>query len=436
MTFETARDLLAANDQSHVLRFWSELSETDRTALLEQIASLDFPSIARMKLLLKETASAASGEEFPPAPVETPTSAEFAVAGKVGSDLIRAGRTGVLVVAGGQGSRLGFEGPKGAYPIGPVTGRSLFYFHTRKIAALAKEYGVRIPFYIMTSDTNDAATRAHFAENDYFGLAKEDVFFFVQGMWPALTAEGKIILDTPSHIFMSPDGHGGTLSALAASGAIADMERRGVTMLYFFQVDNPMVEICDPVFMGLHELRKADISVKVCAKRAPSEGLGIVVKRGDRFAMVEYSELTDEQKNRRRPDGSLYYNYGSVAIHVFSREFLKKEALGNMPLHVAVKKIPFCDEHGKTVKPEKNNGYKFEKFIFDVLPDAGRVLNLAFDRTEEFSPLKNASGDDSPESVRRDLIAKWTRHLAAAGVSIPETGVFEIDPCDPLTPIN
>jgi UDP-N-acetylglucosamine/UDP-N-acetylgalactosamine diphosphorylase len=253
-------------------------------------------------------------------------------------------------------------------------------------------------------------------------------------MWPALDAKGHIILDQPGHIFMSPDGHGGTLTALAKDGCLADMERRGINTVFYFQVDNPMVEIADPAFIGLHVARQADVSVKLCAKRDPKEGLGVVVERGGRFEMVEYTELTDEQANRRTAAGELYFKYGSVAIHVFSFAFMKAEANKAMPLHVAHKKIPVCQEDGSVVKPEKNNGYKFEKFIFDVLPDAKTVLNLAFDRAEEFSPVKNASGVDSPATCKHDMQAKWLRWFKAAGIQMPVNAsgapVFpmEIDP--------
>lgn len=435
MTFDQAKDILERNGQGHVLRFWDRLDEGGRTQLLDQVAGLDFASIARMQGLLKECKAEAAKVSEPVAPsVVEFTPESHAEAYAAGEAEIRAGKVAVLLVAGGQGSRLGYEGPKGAYSIGPVTGRSLFYFHARKIVALCRRYGVRIPFYIMTSDANDAATRAHFEDHNYFGLDRNDVTFFVQGMWPALDAEGRIILDQPGHVFMSPDGHGGTLTALAKDGCLADMERRGINTVFYFQVDNPMVEIADPAFVGLHVMRAADISVKLCAKRDPKEGLGVVVERDGRFEMVEYTELTDEQANRRTPDGELYFKYGSVAIHVFSFAFMKAEANKAMPLHVAHKKIPVCQDDGSVVKPEANNGYKFEKFIFDVLPDARAVVNLAFDRAEEFSPVKNASGNDSPATCKHDMQAKWLRWLKGAGVQMPVSAggasvlPLEIDP--------
>jgi len=434
MTFEQAKKVLETYGQGHVLRFWDMLDEGARLQLLDQTEGLDFANLVRMQGLLKAKHVAAPvTEPQAPAVVEwTPeTRAEAYAAGEAE---IRGGRVAVLLVAGGQGSRLGYNGPKGAYAIGPVTGRPLFYFHARKIVGLCRRYGVRIPFYIMTSEANDAATRAHFEDHNYFGLDRNDVAFFIQGVWPALDSKGLIILDQPGHIFMSPDGHGGTLTALAKEGCLADMERRGINTVFFFQVDNPMVEIADPAFIGLHVMRHADFSLKLCAKREPKEGLGVVVERDGRSEMVEYTELTDEQANRRSANGELYFKYGSVAIHVFSFAFMKAETNKAMPLHIAHKKIPFCSEDGLMITPEKNNGYKFEKFIFDVLPDAKIAVNLAFDRAEEFSPVKNATGNDSPSTCRHDMQAKWLRWFKTAGIQMPINAsgdpVFplEIDP--------
>ena len=442
MTYEEAKALLAKHNQPHLLRFWDKLNKAAQAALLRQVAALDFASIGRMQaMLLAKDAPAAAGEIRPARVVELDAAARKRAVAR-GEEELRSGRVGVVLVAGGQGSRLGFEGPKGAFPIGPVTNAVLFHFHVRKVLALARRYSVSVPLYIMVSDANHAATRACFEAHQWFGMKPEDVHFFEQGMWPALDAEGRIILDAPGHIFQSPDGHGGTLSALVASGALADMEKRGLKTIYYFQVDNPMVEVADPAFLGVHLNEQADISLKVCAKRDPQEGLGVVVERNGRCAMVEYSELTNEQKNQRATGGDLYFKYGSVAIHVFSLPFLKQEARAALPLHVAFKKVPVCGDDGKTVTPAKPNGYKFEKFIFDVLPDAKKVVNLAFDRREEFSPVKNATGDDSPATTKRDLSAKWARWLKAVGVAVPDDDAgyplvpVEIDPCLALDPAD
>lgn len=431
MTYEQATALLKKNGQEQVLRFWKKLSAKERKALLAQIESIDFKEVARCQAMLPGSGVAAETVKRgrPTAPkVAELKGAALKKAVAAGEGELAAGHVGVLLVAGGQGSRLGFDGPKGAYSIGPVTGASLFYFHARKVLAMSIRYATRIPFYVMTSAANYDATVQHFEENEYFGLNADDVVFFRQGMWPGMTADGKIILDAPGHVFMSPDGHGGMISALKANGCFADMEARGVTTLFYFQVDNPMVEVADPAFIGLHALEESDYSLKLCAKRDPNEGLGMVVKRDGHFDMIEYTEMTDEMNNRRTKSGDLYFKFGSPAIHVFSRVFLERLAAKDMPLHLAHKKIATVDEKGTVVKASEPNGYKFEKFIFDALPEAKGVTCFAFDRHEEFSPVKNAEGKDSPATCKADLQAKWRRQLAKAGISVSESVAVELDP--------
>ncbi len=429
MTYEQASTLLKKNGQEQILRFWKKLSAADRKALLAQIESIDFKEVKRCQGVLAGEGAVAVKKGKPTAPkVAELKGAALKKAVAAGEKELAAGHVGVLLVAGGQGSRLGFEGPKGAYSIGPVTGASLFYFHARKVLAASVKYATNIPFYVMTSEANYDATVQHFEENEYFGLNEDDVFFFRQGMWPGMTADGKIILDAPGRIFMSPDGHGGMISALKANGCFADMKKRGVKTLFYFQVDNPLVEVADPAFIGLHTLEKSEYSLKLCAKRDPNEGLGMVVKRDGHFDMIEYTEMTDEMNNRRTKTGDLYFKYGSPAIHVFDRAFLEREAAKPMPLHLAHKKIATVDDKGNVVKATEPNGYKFEKFIFDALADAKGVTCFAFDRADEFSPVKNAEGSDSPASCKADLQAKWRRQLAKAGVAVSEKVAVELDP--------
>lgn len=434
LTFDEAARALNEHGQGHVLQFWNELDERSRSDLLAQIDTLDLENVDYMRSLLAKTEEESAVAAFSPAPVVHLSESEEEEAGAAGDALLSAGRVGVLLVAGGQGTRLGFDGPKGAFPVAPISGNTLFAIHARKIAAMERKYGAGIPFYVMTSQANDAATRAFFEEHGCFGLAEERVVFFVQGMWPALTEDGKIILDRRDHIFMGPDGHGGVLAALRDRGVLADMAERGLEHVFYFQVDNPLVEIADPVFVGLHSSRDAEVSTKVCAKRDPEEGLGAVVLRGGRNSIVEYTELTDEQKHEVLPNGDLKFNFGSVAIHTFSRKFLEKEANARLPLHLAHKKVPYCNESGETVQPTEANAYKFEKFIFDSLPHADRWVNLVFARENEFSPVKNADGQDSPDTTRRDMMLKFMRMLEECGVQVPvdAQGVpvhrIEIDP--------
>ncbi|MBE6381728.1 MAG: UDPGP type 1 family protein [Lentisphaerae bacterium] len=428
MKLEEAKKLLEKCGQEHVLAFWNKLGKKEREALLAQVATIEPESVKYCQEALAKGADVPDSSKGKAPKVAVLKGKKLAAAVEAGEKELKAGRVAALLVAGGQGSRLGYDGPKGCYSIGPITDAPLFYFHARKILARTIRYGRPIPFYVMTSEANNAATVECFEKNDYFGLNPKDVFFFTQGMWPGMTKDGKIILDAPGHVFMSPDGHGGLLAALKKSGALADMKKRGIKSVFFFQVDNPLVEIADPAFIGYHVMNKSEYSLKLCAKRDPKEKVGVPMQFGKTFRMVEYTEMTDEQCNRKAKDGSLYFLYGSPAIHVFDREFLDREASQPMPLHLAFKKIPQVDGKGKVVKPTEPNGYKFEKFIFDILPKAKVAAFLAFEQKDEFSPVKNAEGGDSPATCKADMQAKWRRWLAEVGVTVAEGVPLEIDP--------
>ena len=420
-SISAARQVCGQHQQEHLLAWWDRLDEPRRAELLSQIEALDWPTIERMRAELVAERDTTGSAAFEAADAVHPPAAEQAQARATGEAALRAGEVGVILVAGGQGTRLGFDAPKGTFAIGPLSGASLFEIHARKILAAERRSGCPLPFYIMTSHANDADTRRFFAERRFFGLDPARVMFFTQGMLPALWPDGRIVLESPSRIFLGPDGHGGLLDALRRTGMLDDMRRRGLATLFYFQVDNPLVEIAEPAFLGLHVLHRAQMSIKVCAKRDPEEGLGVIVRRKDRLGIVEYTDplLTHNMKIDRRPNGDLLFKYGSVAIHVFARTFLESEADAGLPLHRAHKKVPYCDAEGHTVKPKKENAYKSEKFIFDALPDAERSLAVEFDREEEFSPVKHATGADSPETTRRGMMVKFARWLEACGVEVP-----------------
>jgi UDP-N-acetylglucosamine/UDP-N-acetylgalactosamine diphosphorylase len=437
MTYTEAKAILERHGQGHVLAFWETLNAAQRDGFLGQVERLDWATIERIRAMLKDgpgDGSSAVHAAIEPAPVLSLGESEAAGFRSAGERALREGKVGVILVAGGQGTRLGYDGPKGTYRLAPLSGASLFEIHARKILALERRYGARIPFYIMTSEGNDAETRRFFEDNRCFGLDPERVRFFVQGTLPAFWPDGRMVLEAPDRLFAAPDGHGGILTALDRRGMLADMEARGVATLFYFQVDNPLVAIADPVFVGLHVRRRADMSLKVCAKRDAGEGLGVVVVRGGRLAVVEYTELTADQKQARRPDGDLLFKFGSVAIHIFSLAFLKREAAAGLPLHLAHKKVAYCDANGRAVKPSAPNAYKVEKFIFDALPDAATGVILEFKREDEFAPVKNAEGEDSPATARAAMMARFARWLADCGVPPPRDAQgrlacrLEIDP--------
>jgi len=414
--------------QSGVFRFWAELSEADRSALLEQAAEIDLDELDHLvETLVKGegTHSKINYDQLISAPyVELPSDeaiqSEWDEAKKLGEAAIRAGKVGAFTVAGGQGTRLGYNGPKGTFSVTPIKQKSLFQVFAEKILAARRAYDCSFPWYVMTSHINHEATVGFFEENGYFGLSADSVTFFKQGRMPAVDLEGKIILEAPAKIAMSPDGHGGALRALERSGSLDDMASQGVEYLSYFQVDNPLVQIVDPTFVGFHIKAGSTMSSKMLPKAYEKEKLGHFCMQDDRMVVVEYSDMPDELTALRDEDGQLTFRAGSIAIHVVSVAFIRELAAPGSPLqlpfHKANKKIAFADESGATIKPAEANGVKFEMFVFDSLPFASNPVVIETTRLGDFSPVKNAEGIDSPASCSEDQQKLFVQWLNAAGL--------------------
>jgi UDP-N-acetylglucosamine/UDP-N-acetylgalactosamine diphosphorylase len=412
--------------QGHVFRFWEELTPTERERLLRQAAGIDLAFMQDLwrRYILTPQDRFFKGELDQPDVIPIPGTpeqmAQAAQARLRGEEALRTGLVGVILVAGGQSSRLGQPYPKGLLPIGPITGKSLLQFHAEKILAISRRVGKPIPWYIMTSETTHTATVAHFRENRFFGLPEDSVHFFQQNMIPAMDSQGKFFLEARDRIFVNPDGHGGLLRALSRSGALDDMQARGLKWLFYFQVDNVLIKICDPVFLGYHLREGAEVSAKVLRRRDGQEKMGIAGKVGGRPVVIEYSDLHEERLASLLPDGNLRYWAGSIAIHVFNVDLLERlqDSGFSLPYHVAHKKIPHLDAAGRMVEPKKENGYKFEQFIFDVLPQARKVVFMEVARGEEFSALKYSQGTDSPATAQKDMMRLWARWLEKAGCRV------------------
>ncbi|MCI0499179.1 MAG: UDPGP type 1 family protein [Planctomycetales bacterium] len=417
--------------QEQVLRFLGELPQDQKNTLLLQVSGLNLDKIqVCVENYVKNEVSVTISEHFEPAPSYpaspgTPQMTQkYARARQFGERLLREGRVGGFVVAGGQGTRLGYDGPKGNYPISPIRNKTLFAIFAETLLAASQKYGTAIPFYIMTSPLNYGATVEIFASADYYGLGRDNVFIFQQGTLPNFGFDGKILLSAKDQIASSPDGHGGSLKALYAAGAVADMKRRGVEYLSYWQVDNPLVKLMDPLFIGLHAMDEAEMSSKALLKAGPLEKVGNFCLANGKVTVIEYSDLPDEQALRKNPDGSLVFELGSIGIHIINRSFIEKLSAGGdfaLPFHRAVKKIPYIDETGTLVQPDKPNGVKLETFVFDALPMAGRSVILQTLREEEFAPVKNAAGTDSPDVTRRMMVERAAAWLEAAGVKVPRT---------------
>jgi UDP-N-acetylglucosamine pyrophosphorylase len=407
---------LARHGQEHLLRFWDELDDAQRARLAEDIGQIDLDLVTGLVETLLDRP-----EPIDPGTIEAPEVVRPGAADVLaGRGALAAGEVAVVIVAGGQGTRLGFDGPKGCYPIGPVTDRSLFQIHAEKVVALGRRHGVSVPLYVMTSPQNHAKTAAFFDEHESFGV--EHLRLFVQGEMPAVDRlTGRILLAERGRVALSPDGHGGTIRALERSGALAEMAERGIRTIFYLQVDNPLIAIGDPGFLGVHRRLGAEMSSKVVRKTDPAEKVGLVVVRDGRQEMIEYSDLPDELAERRGADGRLELWAGSMALHLIDLAFATRlaEGGGRLPFHRADKPVPCVDERGWAIEPLFANAIKFEQFIFDALPLASRAVVVETDRATEFEPLKNASGPASPETVRARLSALYAGWLEAAGVPVP-----------------
>lgn len=435
ITAALPRDLLEhilAEGQEHVFTGWDSLDDSARAGLVAQLQTLDWDGLATLRGLVRDRRSAAT----PPPPAcdleqaATPPCLQLRDAGNAilpsaaadrGAAALSSGSVGAILVAGGQGSRLGFAGPKGMFPIGPVSQASLFEFLLGNLAAVRRRFGRAVPLAIMTSSATDAATRRFLTDHAFFGLDPGQVLFFRQRDLPALDdTTGDLLLEAPGRLALAPDGHGGMLVALAAAGGFEWFARQAVEHVVSFQVDNPLAMPLDCEFLGYHLLTNAEFTPQVVRKLDPAERVGVVVAVDGACRIVEYSDLPARFAAERLPDGRLRFHAGSIAVHAFARAFLERCAArpDALPLHVAHKAVPFIDAAGTRIAPTKPNAIKFERFIFDLMPLAKTVTLVEIDAAEGFAPLKNATGaaSDTAAHVQAALVARARRLLARAGI--------------------
>ncbi|KAI6136378.1 nucleotide-diphospho-sugar transferase [Pisolithus sp. B1] len=438
---DTIRKRYQAAGQDHLFAFFPKLSDEERSAFIRQLESID---VDRVNKIYKKAVEAEKeiadpkyvADTIEPLPVDACESVVNNPSNEskwrqAGLEAITRGEVGVLLMAGGQGTRLGSSAPKGCYDIGLPSHKSLFQYQAERIARLQtvaeatynKPKGsVVIPWYVMTSGPTRKETETFFANHKHFGLDPKNVIIFEQGTLPCLTMDGKIMLETTSRVAVAPDGNGGlyaaTRSPLSPSdksrSVLTDLSSRGVLYVHAYCVDNCLVKVADPVFLGYCITKQADCAAKVVPKTSPSESVGVVARRGDKFSVVEYSEITKDQAELRNPNTGELISFES-----------------ELAFHIARKKIPTIDlETGAVIKPSKPNGMKLELFVFDVFPFTKRFAVLEVARNEEFSPLKNApgTGSDDPDTSRRDLLAQHRRFLEQAGASVRDGVEIELSP--------
>ena len=414
---------LAAHGQGHLLDHARTLDPAQRDAFNSRLAAIDWAELQHTQA--PPTTGAIARSRVIDNSERSRRSTELRNAGEAA---YRSGHVAVLMVAGGQGTRLGSDAPKGCLSIEPHSGKSIYQLQAEKVLSLSRRASKAVPFLVMTGPTTDVETRQFFAAHGNFGLADGQVWFFCQGMVPSIDLDGRALLAGPGRLLENPDGHGGCHTALVNSGCLQRLIDAGVRHLVYIQVDNILAVVDDPLLVGLAVSDHADVISKVLEKAHPDERVGHLVNVGGKDCIVEYTELTPEQTRQRHPDGELVYRWGSPALHCWSVDFLARLAKRGfvLPLHRSKKPLKACAEG----KPQETTGWKNERFIFDLLPEADTSLGLAIERRVEFAPVKNAKGDDSPASaiqLSSNLYVDWLKQ-AGVRVELPTGARIEISP--------
>ncbi|EER25770.1 UDP-N-acetylglucosamine pyrophosphorylase, putative [Coccidioides posadasii C735 delta SOWgp] len=429
--------------QGQVFAFFDELSSTEKAQLFHQLSTFDPNRINVLATRATQSQEASTGlgsGKLEPLP-DNATASILDSDPKAlqrwydeGLQLIAENKVAVVLMAGGQGTRLGSSAPKGCYDIGLPSGKSLFQIQAERIAklqSLAKassgKQNVVIPWYVMTSGPTRNPTEEFFQKHGYFGLKQENVFVFEQGVLPCISNEGKILLESKSKVAVAPDGNGGIYQALVTSGARDDMKKRGIQHIHAYCVDNCLVRVADPTFIGFSASKKVDIATKVVRKRNATESVGLILLKNDKPDVVEYSEIdknTAEAKDPKNPE-ILKFRAANIVNHYYSFDFFEsiESWVSDLPHHVARKKIPCVDTNtGATIKPQTPNGIKLEQFVFDVFPltPLAKFAAIEVKREDEFSPLKNAkgTGEDDPDTSKRDIMNQGQRWIEAAGAIV------------------
>jgi UDP-N-acetylglucosamine/UDP-N-acetylgalactosamine diphosphorylase len=399
---------------------WGDRPQAARQRLLSDLAALDPGLLARLRESLARGARAIRRlEPLPAVPQGRWRGSREAL--QLGEQLIASGRTAFLTAAGGQGTRLGWDGPKGCFPISPIRRAPLFQIFAEKILAARRRYGVDFRWCIMTSPLNHDQTAEFFGAHDWFGLSADGVLLFRQGLLPSLSPEGRLLLAADGGLAQNPTGHGGILQALREAGLHRRLEQEGVEELFYFQVDNPLVRLPDPQFAGWHRLHGSQFSGKLIAKAYPEERLGVPALVDGCPGIVEYSDMDPGRMGALAPDGRLEFPHGSIAIHLLSMAFAARVPLP-LTLHLARKPVRCLVPGPGGASVEEREAVKFESFIFDAAPLAASPQFVETSREEEFAPLKNATGPDSIDTCTAGMVEQHSRWLEACGVRVPREG--------------
>ena len=401
--YEEALKKLKKYGQEHLLNRYNKLDDEKKEKIINQIKNIDFDQTIELFNITKKSIKKPDGEvtniEF--IDKSKLSNEEYNKYYEIGKKLIHEGKYAVVTMAGGQGTRLGYVAPKGTFKIGGGVEKSLFEALSDTIKEARVKFSTKIPWYIMTSRENNNATEKFFEKNDFFGLPYEDVKFFKQGELPMLDTNGKLMIDETGLIKLAADGHGGVFEALVKNGFLDDMKTRGVEWIFISGVDNVLAGLVDPIAVGLAVSEGTLATGKSVVKRSPKENVGVFCKKNGKPSVIEYTEITDEMANATDEKGELLYGESHILTNLFNIKALENLAENKLPYHKAFKKAKYMDENGEIIKPEKPNAFKYEAFIFDAFESLDSMSILRVKREDEFAPLKNADGEDSPDTARK-----------------------------------
>lgn len=431
--FATERERAERHGQDHIFRFWHELTDEQKLKLLSHSEKIDYGLINELynKCVNEKTEPKFERLEPPSCIRKYPPTEQTEMARKIGESSIKNNELAIFLVAGGQGSRLGFDGPKGCFPGTPINGKPLFKVFAEKILAKQKKYNVTFEWFIMTSDENRNSTEEFFEDNKFFGLKKEQIHFFTQESLPAVGKDGKILMKSKYEIFFSPNGTGGIYSALKNTGMIDVMKEKDIKYLTYFHVDNVLSEVADSVCLGCHILTESEITPKVIPKKHAHEPIGLVIKADGVQRIIEYIVLSKDDAEKLNEEGELMYKHGNVGKLILSVDYVERVSKNNLVNFIgSAKKVPHIDDEGNPVTPDKPNAFKFESFVFDPMPHA-RTTAFEVRREEEFAPIKNAEGDDSPKTaykMQSDLFKEWLKYAGISPYVVDGLKRIEISP--------
>ncbi len=403
MNIDDLENKAKSSNQMQIVAAYNRADDETKKELLNQVERIDFSQVADLYETTKHEVNFNNDviEAIPYIDKDKLTDEEYNKYLKLGEDEIKAGRYSVVTMAGGQGTRLGHKGPKGTFDIGLDSHKSIFEILIDSLKASSEKYGVTIPWYIMTSKENNGATVKFFEDNNFFGYDKNAIMFFEQGKLPMVDESGKILINEDGLIKEASDGHGGIFQSMKKNGVTDDMNKRGIKWAFVGPVDNILVKMVDPILLGIMIDQNVQAGGKSTVKANAAEKVGVFCKRNGKPGVVEYTEISKEMAERTNENGELVFAESHLNCNMFSVKAIEEVANKNLPYHIAHKKASYIDENGNLVVPEKPNAYKFESFIFDAFDMLDDMAILRVKREEEFAPVKNAEGTDSPETARK-----------------------------------